>query len=81
MKIKRVLAAILCVAAVLSLASCSVVRYGNAPEVYGFAYSTECFGKEETLPEKYKNAAATVTMCKNEREIAYVRCEKRTDQR
>ena len=72
MKIKRVLAAILCVAAVLSLASCSVVRYGNAPEVYGFAYSTEFFGKEETLPEKYKNAAATVTMCKNEREIAYV---------
>lgn len=72
MKIKRVLAAILCVAAVLSATSCSVIRYGNAPEVYGFAYSTEFFGKEETLPEKYKNAAATVTMCKNEREIAYI---------
>ena len=72
MKIKRVLAAILCVAAVLSATSCSVIRYGSAPEVYGFAYSTEFFGKEETLPEKYKNAAATVTMCKNEREIAYI---------
>ena len=72
MNIKRVLAVVLCVAAVLSATSCAVIRYGNAPEVYGFAYSTEFFGKEETLPEEYKNAAATITMCKNEREIAYV---------
>lgn len=72
MNIKRISALILCVAAVLSFASCAVVRYDNNAEVYGFAYSTEFFGKEETLPEKYKNAAATVTMCKNERETAYV---------
>ena len=72
MNIKRISALILCVAAVLSFASCAVVRYGNDAEVYGFAYSTEFFGKEETLPEEYKNAAATITMCKNERETAYV---------
>lgn len=72
MNVKKFSASVLCVATVLCLAACSVVRYGNDPDVYGFPSSTEFFGSEEKLPEEYKDAPATVTMCKNEREIAYV---------
>ena len=72
MNVKKFSASVLCVATVLCLAACSVVRYGNDPDVYGFPSSTEFFGSEEKLPEEYKDAPATVTMCKNEREIAYI---------
>lgn len=72
MNVKKFSASVLCVATVLCLAACSVVRYGNDPEVYGFPSSTEFFERGEKLPEEYKDAPATVTMCKNEREIAYI---------
>ena len=57
---KKVLTLLITVAVISGLASCSVVRYGNNADVYGFNGSTEFFGREETLPEEYKNAAATI---------------------